>query len=68
MGLAVCILGAVTGLFFAVVMFNPNNGLLAGDWVLDALAQPRRIWPYPTFGAVIAGLIFYVVLELKNSN
>ncbi len=66
--LALCLLGAILGLFLALILAAPNAALVAGPFLLEMLPHPSFYWPYPAFGVVIAGLTFYIVRLLRNSN
>lgn len=58
-GLVICLLGAVLGLFLAVILASLQNALVIGASLLAVLRYPQLYWPYPTFGLLIAGLAFY---------
>jgi len=66
--LAVCLLGGVSGLFLGLIMASPSNALVSGPFFLQLLPHPSLYWPYPTFGVVIAALVFCLVGLLRNSN
>lgn len=57
------ILGAIVGILFGfVISFAPlGAGMPAGTWLNAWLQNPDMYWPWPAFGAVISGLIFYLV-------
>ena len=52
----VCLLGAVSGFFLAVILATPNTATVSGPFVLELLPHPDLYWPYPSFGALIAAL------------
>ena len=64
----VCVLGAVFGLFVGFIIFSViarisyGAGMVFKFWI----QRPDLYWPWPTFGAVIAGLAFYAVWILRH--
>jgi hypothetical protein len=66
--LVVCLLGAVSGLFLALILASPGSALVSGPFFLQVLAQPILYWPYPTFGVLIALLTFYLARLVSNPN
>ncbi len=64
----VCSLGAVFGLFvgFFSVVATARSGFTAGALFKFWIQRPDLYWPWPTFGAVIAGLAFYAVRILRR--
>jgi hypothetical protein len=68
----VCVLGAVFGLFVGFIIFSVvatartvfGTGVLFKFWI----QRPDLYWPWPTFGAVIAGLAFYSVRILRRHH
>jgi hypothetical protein len=59
--LPVCLLGAVSGFFLAVIIAAPTTATVSGPFMLELLPHPELYWPYPAFGAVIAGLSWVVI-------
>jgi len=75
----VCLIGAIIGLLYA--WFDSPFYLLskaaaadpdwAGKWTpsrlfLAWISQLRFYWPWPGFGALIAGLAFYAAMLFKS--
>lgn len=75
-GIAFCVLGTITGVFFAW-MDSPFRQLsshsLSGEWAnvtnvfLLWLSHVGLYWPWPLMGACAAGLAFYGVQLTKHS-
>jgi len=61
-----CVLGATLGLFVGFIVFSvavaSGTGRVFAFWI----ARPSLYWPWPTFGAAIAGLSFYAVQTLRG--
>jgi hypothetical protein len=62
----VCLLGAVSGFFLAVILATPNTATVSGPFVLELLPHPELYWPYPSFGALIAALAWLATLRTRK--
>jgi hypothetical protein len=72
----ICVIGGIVGLllaWFHSPFFRISQASVSGEW-----ANPTRVfftwlpnvelyWPWPAFGAVIAGLAFYAFRLVKIS-
>jgi hypothetical protein len=63
--LLTCALGGVVGLFTAFWRTEWAATYEAGQTFPTWLGFPLFYWPWPMFGVVIAGLLFYIVKLLK---
>jgi hypothetical protein len=65
----VCVLGAVCGLFGGFIFFSVAQGFTrrfgTGAVFLFWIQRPELYWPWPAFGAAIAGLGFYSIRILR---
>jgi hypothetical protein len=57
----VCSLGAMLGLFIGFVVFSIAHGGGTGAAFAFWIQRPSLFWPWPMFGAAIAGLSLYAV-------
>ena len=57
----VCSLGALLGLFIGFVVFSIAHGGGTGAVFAFWIQRPGLFWPWPMFGAAIAGLSLYAV-------
>jgi hypothetical protein len=66
--IVVCLLGTAFGLFvgFFTVVATARSSLPAGTLFKFWIQRPDLYWPWPTFGAVIAGLAFYAVRTFRH--
>jgi hypothetical protein len=62
----VCLLGAVSGFFLAVILATPNTATVSGRFVLELLPHPELYWPYPSFGVLIAALAWVATLRTRK--
>jgi hypothetical protein len=75
-GAIFCVIGAIGGIFFAWMQSAFHTiaaGSLSGEWsdysrVFLLWLRDAHYWPWPTMGALVAGLSFYAVLLLRISN
>jgi len=67
-GVIVCVFGAVLGVLMGFIQsplfFMPQPWHAFVEWV----SFPQLQWPWPVFGFLISGLIFYAVQLLRKSN
>ncbi len=75
-GVIFCVIGAIGGIFFAW-MQSAFHAIaisnLSGEWadysrVFLVWLRDAYYWPWPTMGALVAGLSFYAARLLKASN
>jgi hypothetical protein len=58
--LVTCVLGALVGLCFGFILsLAQSGGSVAGPWLAVWIQVPQLYWPWPVFGAAIAGLASY---------
>jgi hypothetical protein len=75
-GAIFCILGAIGGIFFAWMQSAFHSmavSNLSGEWadysgVFLLWLRHAHYWPWPTMGALVAGLTFYAIRLLSTSN
>jgi hypothetical protein len=66
----ICLLGAVIGLCFGYVLIAAHArdaASFAGTVFLTWISYPDNWWPWPMFGAVIAGLSYAACRTIRKS-
>jgi hypothetical protein len=65
--LVACVLGSVVGMFYGLsrMVFAGSDGIVPATFFLRWLQRPEWYWPWAMFGAVIAGLAFYMARLLR---
>jgi len=74
---AICLIGAIAGLIFGWFqspIYRLTKDAVSGPWANSTsiflwwLQSPSIYWPWPAFGALLAGLAFYTSRLLRAAN